>query len=504
MAQVTRQFTSDASITIDGGVKKIRLIVEKKYSQMSGTPKINGQSSGGFVRNLWLDQGGRAWATGSNLLGKLGVNDTVDRSLPTAVVGNLRFITLTGDDNSATGTYCGLTPEGQAWCWGLNLNGQCGDGTVVNKSSPVSVLPNLSFTQVVTNGGSSFYGLTPAGQVYGWGFSPSISGDTIPHSSAVAAVGVDGIIFKKIFGSFGVGNIYFLSNNNKLYGAGVNSLFGLGVGDGIGRSSPVAVGASINFADVAVGGLYSVALDTAGAAWSWGQGASGQLGNGAVANQSTPAAVLGGFVYKQIAATANSSVYGLKTDGTVVAWGANSDGQLAVGDVVKRSSPVAVLGLSGIKIKQIITGITNFGQNNVFFLAEDGTMYGAGAQPDGELGNGDVLSRSSAVAVLGGFKFISMWNPPCCFGLCDDGVVRGWGRNATGQLGLGDVVSRSSPVAVLAASALPPFVYRDEKVISVTPGQTYALKMNLGMVTFGTEIVSLKTYVDSVTLIYEQ
>lgn len=503
---VKKEFTADASVTIPGGIKQIRLIVEKKYIQVFGNCKANGVGSGGYVSNLWLDQYGQAWGAGLNTSGFLGNGNTTAQSVPVAVIGGaLPLVFLTGDNNNVTGSYFGINSAGKGVAWGANASGQLGVGDVTARSSQVAILGNLTFSQIVTTGGSSVWGLTPAGQIFGWGFSPSVSGDTIPHSSPVAAVGVAGLVFKKIFGSYGTGNTYFLTTANKLYGAGVNTLFALGVGDGVGRSSPVAVGPSINFADVACAGLFTVATDTSGAAWGWGQNDKGQLGNGGTATQSTPVAVIGGIVFQQVFSHVSKSSYGIDVNGVAYAWGDNSQGQLCVGDLVARSSPVAVLGLSGVKIKSITCGQDglNF-SNSVYFLATDGTLYAGGGNPTGQLGVGDVVGRSSAVAVLGGFKFINIWNFPAMMGLCDDGVVRAWGYNGNGQLGLGDANPRSSPVAVTGAMAMPPFSYRDEKVLSVIPGTTYSLKMNFGMVTFGTDVISRMAYADKVTLIYEQ
>lgn len=496
-----RIYLTDGTLVIPAGCEKVRIVAEKKIDFTFSGPKVDGQSAGGWIRNLWLDQSGKAWGTGSNFAGQLGVGDLLSKSSPTAVVGQLSFQQLTGDDNNVTGTYFGLTDKGVCWGWGSNLNGQVGDGTVVSKSSPVLVLGGLTLCQVVTTGGSSIWGLTTAGQVYGWGFSPSISGDTIPHSSPVAAVGVSGLIFKRIFGSFGTGNTYFLTKDNKLYGAGVNVLGSLGVGDSVGRSSPVAVGAAINFKTVACAGLFSTALDTGGAAWGWGQNDKGQLGIGNTTTQSTPTAVLGGLTFVQIVSHSLKSSYGLTAAGLVYAWGNNDQGSLGVGDSVARSSPVLVLGLSGVKIKKILTGVNSFA--TALFLADDGTLYGTGYNFQGELGTGDIVSRSSATAVLGGFKFLDVFGLNSVIGLCDDGLVRAWGENNNGQLGLGDQVARSSPVVVPGASKIAPFAYRDEKVIAVTPGTTYAIKMNMSMVTFGTEVVSLKPYVDTVTIYFE-
>ncbi len=53
---------------------------------------------------------------------------------------------------------------------------------------------------------------------------------------------------------------------------------------------------------LSVGGFHSCVIDTTGAAYCWGRNDSGQLGNGGVANQLTPTAVIGNHTWLQISA----------------------------------------------------------------------------------------------------------------------------------------------------------------------------------------------------------
>lgn len=503
---VYKKFTSDASVTIPAGIKKIRLVVEKRYGQVYGMPILNSAGQGAMPTNAWLDPLGHAWGSGNNVFGQLGNGGVTPSSTPVAVLGGQVFNFLLSEGSLfSNGAVWALTPQGVPYSWGNNTNGQLGVGDVTSRSSAVALAGNLTFVYLAQTGANSVFGITPAGQVYGWGFNLSGHlgvGDVTPRSTPTATVGTSGIVFRKVIGTFGTGNTYFITTENKLYACGGNSLFSLGVGDNIPRSSPVAVLGNINFVDVAAAGLWCIGLDTNGAAWAWGQNGSGQHGTGNLIVQSSPVAVAGGLTFQTIVINGPSqSVYGLTPAGQVYSWGGNSQGQLGTGDTVNRSTPTAVIGLSGIVIKQIVVGTVN---PHVAFIANDGTAYTCGSNVFSALGVGDLVARSSPVAVLGGFKFLSLWGYPSPMGVCDDGVVRAWGQNDQGQLGLGDQVNRSSPVAVIGAHAMIPFVQRDEKVISVVPGQTYNLKLNRFYAMFGTEIISLKGFVDSVTLVYEQ
>lgn len=81
---------------------------------------------------------GHAWCWGSNLSGQLGIAiaDAGPFLAPQAVTGGLVFSRLqTGDS-----TTCGVTPEGEALCWGSNTGGKLGTGDLENRLAPTPVI----------------------------------------------------------------------------------------------------------------------------------------------------------------------------------------------------------------------------------------------------------------------------------------------------------------------------------------------------------------------------
>ena len=77
----------------------------------------------------------------------------------------------------------------------------------------------------------------------------------------------------------------------------------------------------------------------------------------------------------------------LRADGTVYAWGSNTDGQLGDGTATTRPSPVPVSGLGGVK------SITA-GWYHALALKTDGTVYAWGDNQYGMIGDGSTTTAT--------------------------------------------------------------------------------------------------------------
>jgi alpha-tubulin suppressor-like RCC1 family protein/DNA-binding SARP family transcriptional activator len=112
---------------------------------------------------------------GSNELGELGDSSSTHRLIPVGVFGPSGRRALTFAMVSAGLHHtCGVTTEHTTYCWGSNNHGQLGDGSTVERHTPVVVVgpgrTPLSFV-VVSAGGSHTCGVTRASPAYCWGFN---------------------------------------------------------------------------------------------------------------------------------------------------------------------------------------------------------------------------------------------------------------------------------------------------------------------------------------------
>jgi len=236
------------------------------------------------------------------------------------------------------------------------------------------------------------------------------------------------------------------------------------------RAAPAAVPAT-RVAAFCLTGLAapqaSMALPT-DMALVWGDNASGQLGDGTTTNRHTPVDLLlsAGAQVTAVSAGADHSL-ALASDGRVLAWGGNSDGQLGDGTTSGGTAPVEVDLPAGIRGRAVSAG----GLHSLA-LTSDGRVLAWGDNSSGQLGDGTRAGRSTPVAVLlpAGARVTAVSaGIDHSLALTSDGRVLAWGNSGFGQLGDGTTASSSTPVAV----DLP----ADTRVTAVSAGGLHSLAL---------------------------
>jgi alpha-tubulin suppressor-like RCC1 family protein len=159
---------------------------------------------------------------------------------------------------------------------------------------------------------------------------------------------------------------------------------------------------------------------------SWG---IGPLGDGTINSRLVPTAIYGGTNWSAIDAGADHTV-AIGTDGSLWAWGRNSDGQLGVGDTAERLAPVrvgsdhdwaSVAASQQFTIARKSNGtLWAWGINDVFRLGGSA----ADILVPTRVGNASNWTKVSA----GGFHVVATRS---------DGSLWAWGQNGFGQLGQG-------------------------------------------------------------------
>jgi hypothetical protein len=118
----------------------------------------------GYDHSCAITVGGPTLCWGLNEYGQVGDGTTVNRASPVTVAGGHAFAAVTAGLRHT----CALDTEGAAWCWGDDTYGELGDGTHVASATPVAVAGGLRFAYLKA-GELSTCGVTSAGVGYCWG-----------------------------------------------------------------------------------------------------------------------------------------------------------------------------------------------------------------------------------------------------------------------------------------------------------------------------------------------
>ena len=422
---------------------------------------------------------GNAFGWGVNFEGNIGDGTSDDRSSPVAVVGGHIFSWKPLFHGQA------LKPDGTAWGTGANSYGQLGNGTIMNIYSPVPVLGGRVFEKIHNDNGSgiTIYAIDRNGAVFAWGQNGDGrlgDGTIASRSSPVAVVG--GHYFHDIF--VGSQTVYGIKADGTPMAWGSPGGSGaLGDGTIADRSSPVAIIGGHKFVKISANtqdfNVYGLKAD--GSVWAWGSGSGGKLGDGTSSNRSSPVAVIGGHVFIDVIGHGNGA-YALKADGSVWAWGTDNGGSMGIGVSgagANRSSPVAVIGGHVFKRIQIAPG-----GSFPMALKEDGSVWtwgDNGGIGTGANGTGTTVAYSSPVAVIGGRQYEAvLCFPQQTFFLTREGRLYGCGANGNGNLGDGTVANRSSPVAVIGSYTFGRAAPLKETVLTVKAGDVLPFSSHLG------------------------
>ncbi len=202
---------------------------------------------------------------------------------------------------------------------------------------------------------------------------------------------------------------------------------------------------------ISAGAFHSLGLKSDGTVLAWGRDNQGQLGDGfGLDDKPTPVPVSGAIGIIAVAAGGYHSL-ALKSDGTVLAWGSDARGQLGNNAALDdKPTPVPVLGATNIIA-------ISAGYFHSLALKSDGTMLAWGWSGGGQIGDGSVNTAiSTPVPVLGATGIIAISaGGQHSLALKSDNTVLAWGVDSKGQLGDDAALNhKTTPVPVLGLTAI--------------------------------------------------
>jgi len=227
-------------------------------------------------------------------------------------------------------------------------------------------------------------------------------------------------------------------------GSGGTSVGGAGGAGGLGGVGGGAGAPSCVYADVALGSSHTCALTANGTVWCFGANEFGQLGVGVPGSDSaTPQPIAGPSDFVALGA-GEYHTSGIRSDGSMMAWGHNPLGVLGTGTTSDSALPTPLPGPgSAVALSRGMV------LSHACAVHGNGSVTCWGDNQKGNLGNGgfapsptqtQVIGLEDSVAVAVGYIFSCavQWN----------GEVRCWGWNASAALGIGNMDAKSYPKPV--------------------------------------------------------
>jgi alpha-tubulin suppressor-like RCC1 family protein len=414
------------------------------FISLNATVQGSGGASG-------IKSDGTLWSWGSNANGQLGDGTSINRSSPVQVLGGGSWSSVAAGQYARIAIRAGAQ-AGQVWTWGFNgTYGQLGDGTTISRSSPIQITAASSSFTFVTAASYTSYAIKTDGTIFAWGYGGSGNigdGTTTSRSAPVQITSLGSRVFTKIY-AYSSDHVHAIQNNGKLWGWGTNTTGELGDGTVVSRSSPVQVSGAQNWSTVAGLGGYtqSAGIDTSGKVYLWSSYNGNVITSGSHISNPTY------YSWSQISVGPSHTV-ALREDGKVFAWGLNSVGQVGDLTILNRSSPVQIGG-TGDEREYFVS--VSAGTNFTVGVNIIGKIYAWGFNTYGQLGDTTTVSKSSPVlltaASIASSSFVSISaGDNHVIALTTAGTVFTWGTNGSGQLGQNDTVFRSSPVQIPSMS----------------------------------------------------
>jgi alpha-tubulin suppressor-like RCC1 family protein len=296
----------------------------------------------GGAHTCALTSAGGVKCWGSNGAGQLGDGTTTQRLTPVNVSGLTSGVMAVTVGVNHT---CALTSVGGVKCWGYNAFGKLGDGTTINRHTPVDVSALTSGVRVIAAGYYHTCALTSAGGVKCWGYNNAGQlgdGTTTDHLTPVNVSGLTGGVRAIAAGYY---HTCALTSAGGVKCWGGNFHGQLGDGTTTDHLTPVNVsGLTGGVTAIAAGVDQTCALTSVGGVKCWGRNANGQLGDGTTTTDHlTPVDVSGLTGGVTAIAAGGAHTCAVTSAGGVKCWGDNDEGQLGTGILTYRTTPVDVL-----------------------------------------------------------------------------------------------------------------------------------------------------------------
>lgn len=402
-----------------------------------------------------------AIACGDPELAPLPCSIACDDGCPDGTTCSVGFCAASGETcepdlqqlSAGAGFACGLDQFRRAWCWGSNEDLQIADSS--RETFTLATVAGTRRWDAISAGAGHVCAIDE-GELWCWGkndrnqVTSAIEGD-VP---APVRIEIDGTTAEWSAVSAGVDYTCGIATGRLLcWGAGTYGKLGNGTPDDATRPVPVRTDIA-DWIAVDAGLRHTCAISESLGVWCWGDGSSGQLGNGEASLESEPVAA--GMIGASKIAVGLDSTCAID-GGELYCWGRASQG--ALGDPAS-VDPDGGDQPTAVKASELAGWVElDSGETHACGRREDGRVHCWGTARAGGLGGGLWVQRGFVEVLADATALTVGWNGTDADPGRDDGSldlacatvggrVRCWGDNRDGQLAQGGFTRSASPVEV--------------------------------------------------------
>jgi alpha-tubulin suppressor-like RCC1 family protein len=409
-----------------------------QYTQTYGfDTSITFPTTAGSAHSCYMLDNGSVKCWGKNNLGQLGLGNTSNRGDNASEMGdNLPVVDLgTGRTAKAIAAgsdhTCAILDNASIKCWGYNASGQLGIGDTNNRGDASGEMGN-SLPAVDLGSGRTATTIAAGNQ----------------HTCAI----LDNASIKcwgaNASGQLGIGDTNNRGDQSSEMG---DTLPAVDLGSG--RTAKVIV----------AGGSHTCAILDDSSIKCWGENDQGQLGLGNTTDSLNASVVdMGSGITAKAIAAGESHTCAILNNSTIKCWGRANEGQMGllkwddnIGDAANEMGVTVQDDLTNIGTGRTAVAIAA-GKNHNCAILDNSSIKCWGANTSGQLGIGDTVNRGQTqdgtdqmgdnlpVVDLGSGRtargIIAGDNQTCA--ILDNASIKCWGENTSGQLGIGDTNNR--------------------------------------------------------------
>lgn len=373
-----------------------------------------------------------------------------------------------------------LTVSGQLFTWGLNEDGQLGDGTTTNKLKPVNITKQFNLEEgeiilQVSLGNLHSTALTSMGRIFTWGDNKygQLGDGTITNQTNPVDItnqfelDIDETIEYISSGGY---HVAILTSTGRILTWGDNAYGQLGDGTLTNKSNPVDITNQLNLSldesikYISSGGYHCNIITSTGRMFTWGTTYQGSVDDDPILDYSltSPTDITEQFnlateetIELITSGSANSAA--ISSSGRTFIWGRQYYGHYESGGVINTTitNPKDITDEFDLKDGEIIQHIS-LEFTHAFVATSENRIFAWGNNENGQLGDGSLIDKYSPTDITKQFKLgkgesieqVSLGENHSLV-VTSKNRVLSWGWNFVGQLGDGTTTKvRNSPTDI--------------------------------------------------------